>query len=367
MAGIYIHFPFCIQKCDYCDFFSDALDNRLELYLQALKKEILLRREDPHFNALSFSTLYFGGGTPSLLEPEQVEEILDAVRINLTLTPDAEITLEANPGTLSKEKLRRYFKSGVNRLSLGIQSFNDQELQLLGRMHSADEAIQAIQWAKDTGFSNLSLDFIYGLPGQSWEDFQKTLQRAVSFEPQHLSLYALSWSKHTKLGLKIIEQSISKPMDIIVGMMQRLMAQVLTSAGYHHYEVSNYALPGYECLHNLKYWESEPYLGLGPSAHSFIENERFWNVPDIAHYLDVLSENKPPTEEKEVLSGEECNLEKIALGLRTYKGIPVALVDDNASKINDLIKNRLAYIKDDHLILKEDGFLLADEIAVQLS
>lgn len=367
MAGIYIHFPFCIKRCDYCDFFSDTLNDNLSNYLEALEKEILLRSQDPTFKDLSYTTLYFGGGTPSLLDANQLDSILNAIQSNFTLIPNAEITIESNPGTLSFNKLKSYHEIGINRLSMGVQSFHAKELKLMGRIHSDKEAEQAIDWAKQAGFQNINLDFIYGLPSQTWEDFQQSLQKAVSFEPQHLSLYALSWSEHTTLGRKIIEQSVPKPMDIIVGMMQRLTAQVLTSAGYHHYEISNYALPGFECLHNLKYWQNATYLGLGPSAHSFVDNKRFWNVSNIPHYINVLANNKFPIEDKENLSIEERNLERIALGLRTYQGVPINLLNDNQDKVKDLIDNQLAFIKDNRLILQEDGFLLADEIAVQLS
>lgn len=367
MAGIYLHFPFCIQKCNYCDFFSDVLDNRLPQYVEAVKKEIVLRGKDSNFKDLSYTTLYFGGGTPSLLDPSQVDSILKTIQSNFSLTEDAEITIEINPGTVTPKKLRDYQALGINRLSIGIQSLNDKELKLMGRIHNSEEAQQSISWAREAGFKNISLDFIYGLPSQTWEDFQQSLQKAVAFEPQHLSLYALSWSEQTKLGLKIIEQSVPKPMDIIVGMMQRLAAQVLTSAGYHHYEISNYALPGFECLHNLKYWQSATYLGLGPSSHSFIQNERFWNVPDIPHYLESLSKDEFPIEDSELLSDKEKNLEKIALGLRTFQGVSLELLDESEEKVKDLIDNRLAYIEDNRFILKEDGFLLADEIAVQLS
>lgn len=367
MAGIYVHYPYCIRKCRYCDFYSEDKWTDDSQYIQSLLKEIELRSADPQFKNLTCQTLYFGGGTPSKMSAASIRLILSRIMDKFSFSPNPEITLEANPGTLSLQKLKDIHETGINRLSIGVQSFQSRELELLGRMHSVQEAEASIHFALKAGFENIGLDLIYGLPDQTMAVWKQSLEQAVDISPQHISAYALSWHGGTLIGQAIQQGILPEPDTDLVAEMQFETARYITEHGYEHYEISNFCRPGYHSKHNQSYWEGIPYLGLGPSAHSFVEDKRFWNVRDVMQYIHHLSNSQLPVESEEDLSEEDKRLESIALGLRTSKGLLKNVVLDKNSEIELLIEKGLAKVASERLCLTEEGFLLADEIATRLS
>ena len=365
-VGLYIHIPFCRKKCSYCDFYSVETDrSSIEHYIQALCHEITLRGKSSGI-PFPVDTIYFGGGTPSLLAPDQLVSILAHIDSQFRISQKPETTLEVNPGELTLEKLQGYREAGINRISLGIQSFQDHELQLLGRLHSAEQAENAVLLAKNSGFNQIGIDLIYGLPGQYIRSYKLNLRKAVLLRPHHISAYSLTWNTSTILGRKIKSNKLPRPDEDIIGDMFSETHNILSDAGYEHYEISNFAQPGCRCRHNEGYWTGKPYLGMGPSAHSFFHNERFWNIHDVNKYISVLSHNKLPVEEREVLSPEQIDLEHICLGLRRKEGIPVNLVQDKSESITVLVQSNLATLTDGILALTPKGLCVADELILRL-
>ncbi|WP_028316058.1 radical SAM family heme chaperone HemW [Desulfatibacillum aliphaticivorans] len=318
MGGLYIHVPFCRKKCRYCDFYSVTDDSAIPAYIQALKREMQIRDWD----AGPFDTVFFGGGTPSVLPPGRVAEILERASLIFGIAPDAEVTLEANPGTVSQNDLEAFQQAGVNRISLGVQSLDDQTLQFLGRIHSAFEARLALDWAMEAGFDSVGCDLIYGVPGQTRESWTKDLEDVLAYGPDHLSCYILTIEESTPLG-RALERGEFSPMDEgRVGELFLHTSDFLESKGFLHYEISNFSR-GREkaCRHNLHYWNHAPYLGLGPAAHSFLEIGRQWNVSDLEIYLAMVNAGRMPMEESEILTEEQHMLEWLYTGLRQAKGI----------------------------------------------
>ncbi len=287
--GLYLHIPFCQSKCGYCDFYSVTDLSKRTDFLRSLKNEIafyavLASKEN------IFDTIYLGGGTPSLLEPGQIEDILIQLTDVFTIDPSAEITLEVNPGTAEFKKLRAFNRAGINRLSIGIQSFNDNHLRLLERMHTADQARRSIEASREAGFENISLDFIYGVPGQSRDDWQMTLGSALAYKPEHISAYSLIIEPDTPFYWKRQHGQIQVPDDDHVADFFRYTREILCANQYIHYEISNFARS--EALvsrHNSKYWDHTPYLGFGPSAHSFWQNRRWGNRRSLDVYIRNLT------------------------------------------------------------------------------
>lgn len=363
MAGIYIHLPFCKRKCGYCDFYSVGADSKtIENYVRLLHEEIRLRKAAFPY---SVETIYLGGGTPSLVPSTLIERLIDRVRNTFQCQANMEISMEVNPGTVEKASWCAYQNAGINRISLGVQSFLDHELACLGRIHQAATAIQAYQDARDCGFDNIGIDLIYGLPGQTESEWKKNLQQAIELAPDHISTYCLSLSDTVPMAKKIHNGALP-PLDEDLGAaFMELAHEFLTKAGYRHYEISNYAKPGFECQHNQIYWDGGPYLGLGASAHSFNEKRRFWNVANIMQYESLLEQEQLPVETEEALSPSQLRMEQLALGLRTDTGVPLSFIGrENMARI--LVEENKAIIKKDRFILTLNGFMLADEIAVQL-
>ncbi len=367
MAGIYVHYPYCIKKCRYCDFYSEDKWTDDASYISALQQEIALRSVDPQFKDQTFQTLYLGGGTPSKMSAASLQFITSRILDNFSFDPDPEMTLEANPGTLSFQKLKDILAAGINRLSIGVQSFQNDELELLGRMHSVQEAEASIHFARKAGFENIGIDLIYGIPDQTLTGWKQSLEKAVSISPEHISAYALSWHGGTLIGQAIQQGVLPEPDVDLVAEMQFETSRYLSKYGYEHYEISNFCLPGYYSKHNQSYWDGSPYLGFGPSAHSFVENKRFWNVRNVKTYIDHLSDKKLPVDSEERLNEEDKKLEAIALGLRTRKGILKNLVLDKNSEIELLIEKGFCRVDSERIYLTETGFLLTDEIATRLS
>ena len=281
-AGLYIHIPFCKSKCGYCSFYSIKSLNLLPDFIDALNKEMKF------YSKLftSFDTVYLGGGTPSLLTPQQLETILKTVGKFYRIDPHAEITIEVNPGDVSLEYFRALRSLGINRLNIGIQSFDNQLLKFLGRRHSASDALASMEAARDAGFSNIGLDLIYGVHHQNIKSWEKTLQKAITLKPEHISCYQLSLAPKTPLYQIYQREGIKLPSNEQQAKYFFTTSEILENAGYLHYEVSNFARK--ECLkskHNMKYWQHVPYLGLGPAAHSFLGNKRWWNKSAVKTYL----------------------------------------------------------------------------------
>lgn len=366
MIGLYVHFPFCERKCPYCDFYSvEKGDQLIPKYLDAVVKEAELYADIfPHMKS-NIQTVYFGGGTPSLLWPVQIETLLREFDKTFGFASEAEITIEVNPGTVTLQSLRGYRSAGINRISIGVQSFNANELRLLGRIHTADQAENAVFLSARAGFEDIGIDLIYGIPDQSITDWRKTLTKAVSLGLTHISTYALTWDVSTALGRAIEAGELPRPDEDTVSEMFLLADNVLSDNGYEHYEVSNFARPGYHCSHNEGYWTGQSYLGLGPSAHSFVENQRFWNVSDVHQYINVLSQNRIPVDRREILSARQRELEGITLGLRRQEGIAVDGMQQD-DRMEGLVKEGFAVLHEGRIVLTSKGLLLADEIALHL-
>jgi len=316
--ALYIHFPFCRRRCSYCSFVSyQGRESDIPEYVKALKKELVLRAAGQRV-----SSIYFGGGTPSLLSPEQIHELLSVIPSHFTVDEASEVTLEANPGTVDEPYLADIMKLGINRLSLGVQSLDDGELALLGRIHTASEAGDAVRLARNAGFTNLSLDLIYGLPNQTLASWHRTLDELIGLSPEHISLYPLTLEADAPMRLAIQRAEVP-PIDPDLTADQYELAQdTLAAHGYHHYEISNWAKGGYECRHNLVYWHNLPYLGIGIAAHSYIHGHRLANTTDLDSYLNAFSSNLPPAWELDEEIGPELQLsETVILGLRLSEGV----------------------------------------------
>ena len=317
--ALYLHFPFCAHKCAYCDFNSHVpTPGEQAVYLQALGQEIALWAEA--VQGREVQTIYFGGGTPTLYPVRDLAALLDLLRESFTVSPDAEITCEANPGTVDERYLRTLFAAGVNRLSLGVQSFQDEELWLLGRIHTADEAIMAMACARAAGCQNLSLDLIAGLPGQTLDTWGKNIRAAAVLTPEHLSCYGLSIPKGTALGERLVRGEI-EPLDEETSVeIWECTDRTLTAMGYQHYEVSNFARPGFQCRHNLTYWRGGEYLGLGVSAASYWQGRRWTNLAEVPAYVKRVTAGQSVVEEAESLPAGERLRERLMLAVRMAEG-----------------------------------------------
>jgi oxygen-independent coproporphyrinogen-3 oxidase len=322
-GGIYVHIPFCVHKCPYCDFYSITDQSLKPRYLKALIGEMQMVPSA----SLVFDTLYLGGGTPSVYEPADIEQIIDSAVGQYKIAPDAEITLEVNPGTVTFDSLKAYRAVGINRLNIGVQSFRDANLKFLGRIHSAEDATAALKWARQSGFDNIGIDFIYGLQNQTPEQWRADLDQAVAFNPEHLSCYILTSEPGTPLHGDLQAGLYNLQPDDKIRNLFDLTAEILENKGYIHYETSNFACKPdsgaapFISRHNLKYWTFAPYLGFGASAHSFIEPQRRWNVSNVHEYLNKTEAGRPPVEATEDLTREQLLMETIYLGLRTCTGI----------------------------------------------
>jgi oxygen-independent coproporphyrinogen-3 oxidase len=312
-------------------------------------------------------SVFFGGGTPSLLDPATVLDLLECMRKTFRFSERPEITIEANPGTLTLEKLRGYRNAGVNRISLGVQSFSDGDLRMLGRIHCAKQGKEAFRLSRKAGFENIGLDLIFGIPGQTLDAWEGTLETAISLSPEHVSAYALTLHPGTPFARRIRAGEVSMPEeDFTAGLFQKT-ADALALAGYEHYEVSNFALPKKRCRHNEGYWTFRPYLGFGPSAHSYADGKRFWNTGILNRYMEVLSQGLPPVAGSERIGPAQRKLEALALGLRRREGVDVGLIGKRVSRIPDLVREGIALLDGGSLKLTEKGLLLADAVAADLA
>lgn len=324
-AALYIHIPFCEKRCVYCDFYTVAgVESRLPDYIKALKKEMALRATEAFWQRQRFATIFFGGGTPSLLAPPEIAEILDTVFSSFYFEEHPEITLEANPGTITSAQLARYRAAGINRLSLGIQSLHADELERLDRIHTPQQAIDAVVMARHAGFDNINMDFIFALPQQTLSQWQDNLAQAVELRPTHISAYNLTIEPGTPLDVKIRKGEIQPLSEEAERAFYQFTIDFLEQHGWQQYEVSNFAKPGYEARHNIKYWDGSAYLGLGASAHSYDGKRRFWNVANLRKYLEALAADRCPEDNAEPLTQQQKIFETAFLGLRQRRGVDLA-------------------------------------------
>jgi oxygen-independent coproporphyrinogen-3 oxidase len=370
-AGLYIHIPFCRKKCRYCDFYSVTDPSLQSGYLKALQQEMRLAAAS--HPALSFDTLYLGGGTPSALGIGAVEEIINAARRAFSFLPDTEVTVEVNPGTVDLDSLQRLRQAGANRLNVGVQSFRARNLAFLGRIHSAIEAERVLAWSHAAGFDNIGIDLIYGIPGQTPDSWKIDLVRALDGDLSHLSCYSLTFEPGTPLEVDLRRGKFTAADEDRVAELYLQALEVLGRGGFEQYEIANFARSrGRRSRHNCKYWSFSPYLGLGPSAHSFIEPERFWNCADVDRYFRQLDNGRRPIEESETLTREELMIEAVYLGLRLSDGIDMSAFNDRfgigfmehfGTKSAAFELEGLLTITAGHCRLTPRGMLLLDTIA----
>jgi oxygen-independent coproporphyrinogen III oxidase len=392
-SGIYIHIPFCRSRCSYCDFATGMYESvQAERYVRALTKEIgvfgakIFSRpveaiSQTHDGALLHArgvagddadTVYFGGGTPSLLSAAQVERILEAVRARFRVAADAEVTMEMNPGTVTPEVARALRRVGVNRASFGLQTFDDAQLRRLGRTHTAADARRTLAVLREAGFTNVSFDLIAGLPGQSVADWSRNLEEALALRPEHLSLYLLEVHEGTPLAEQIERGFWPRPDADEAAEMYRLLVERTAAAGYEQYEISNFCLPGRESRHNLKYWTGRPYYGFGCSAHSFDGRSARWaNERDAARYVELIETRGGAVAERSELSARDAGAEALFLGLRLTRGVDLSEhralygADVRAEHAADLARFKeagLVELEGERLRLTLDGALLSNEV-----
>lgn len=372
MAGLYLHIPFCKQACYYCDFhFSTDNKYRIDL-VKAMVKELTLQKE--YLPGRVMETVYLGGGTPSILAFGELKQLFVSIHENFTITTDAEITLEANPDDLQPEKLEELKSVGINRLSIGIQTFDDRLLEFLHRAHTGEEAQQSVLDARRSGFDNISIDLIYGIPGLTNEYWKETIRKALVLSPEHVSAYALTVEERTVFGHQLKKGKFPLTDEETVAQQFEILMDEMDTAGYHHYEISNFCKPGRMAVHNSNYWKREHYLGIGPSAHSYRGDSRQFNVKNNALYIRSIEQGTLPFE-KETLSREDQINDYILTSLRTSWGLNTQTLleewkDDlwmrASAQLRPLIDAGTIEIADHILRLTRKGKLLADKITEDL-
>ena len=367
--GLYVHIPFCLRKCNYCDFCSfDSLDKQKRTeYVSALIREIKsYKREDK----VLVDTVYFGGGTPSLLETFEFEAIVDAIRESSEISSDYEFTIEVNPKTLALEKMRFFKSQGVNRISIGLQSIHENEMKILGRIHNYNDFKDAYSAARDAGISNISVDVMYGIPEQTKISFEETLRSVIDLQPEHISVYGLILEEGTRFWE--IKDKLSLPSEDEECDMYYSACDLLASEGYSHYEISNYSKQGFESRHNLKYWRCESYIGVGISAYSYFEDRRYGNTNDLDEYL---SKNVTKYSMDDPIDPETHSFEYAMLALRLAEGISLSeyenifgldFISSRKAKIDEYIKLGYMQSSGDRLFLTERGFYISNTILSEL-
>ena len=375
-TACYIHIPFCDHKCVYCDFYSIITSDNVQSFLKCLKKEI------EHYSAIysgerELMSIYFGGGTPSLMEPDYISEIINNIRENFNVEKNAEITLETNPGTVSLEKLKMFRALGVNRLSIGIQSFDDYELKFLTRIHDSETAIKTVNYAMEAGFENVSLDLIFNLPGQTKSKWIKNLEQAVKLPIKHISAYSLILERGTILNKMVLDGKVKIADEDYDAELYETTIELLISNGFYQYEVSNFAKPGFECTHNNAYWHYIDYFGFGTSAHSFVDGKRWWNLSSLKMYIDKIEKSGDAIAGSEIISSEKAMDEYIMLDLRS-SGLNIKMLENRfGNKGIEWLKNKYSYfelLKNQDFVMKNDGIIkltskgyaICDEILAEI-
>ena len=371
MAGIYIHIPFCKKACHYCNFHFSTSTKQIEPLVDCLIKEIGLRKD---YTNETIETIYFGGGTPSILSTVQIQKILLTVKEHYTVSNDAEITLESNPDDITADKLQQWKAMGINRLSIGIQSFREEDLLWMNRAHNASQAYNCIKLAQEAGLNNITIDLIYGVPNLSDEHWKENIYTALSLNIPHLSCYALTVEPKTALD-KLIQNKKKEAIDTDKQATHFLiLMEALKNAGFEHYEISNFAIPGYRSKHNSSYWQGKHYIGIGPSAHSFNGNSRQWNIANNTLYTQSISNSILPSE-IEILTLQQQFNEYVMTALRTIDGIDLNYLTERYGndkflhtkrEINKWIIQGLALVSEKNIKLTPSGKLMADGIASDL-
>ena len=368
-AGLYLHIPFCSSRCSYCDFATGLYQSELaERYVTALVEEIRTSR----YRGEIVDTTYFGGGTPSLLTPAQLDRVLATVHEQFAIAPNSEITIEINPGSVTREKLEAFCSLGINRASFGAQTFDDRELAKLGRSHTASDALRTFADLRNAGFDNISFDLIAGLPGQTLEGWQRNVAQAIELNPEHLSFYLLEVHSGTPLAEHIRRGLQPVPDDDLAGVMYQWMLDRASGAGYEHYEISNLCRPGFHSRHNTKYWTAEPYYGFGCSAHSYDGQTRRWsNHRDVLKYMEMIERGESVVVEEQELTDTDVRAEALFLGMRLMRGVDVRRyresfgVDLREQHAADLERFRSAGLLEfdgDLIRLTRSGALLSNEV-----
>ena len=376
---LYIHVPFCIRKCAYCDFLSGPADDKtIECYVGKLIEEIQAHGAGETMDKNIVTTIFFGGGTPSILSGSQMRRIMEAVKANFDIAEDAEISMEANPGTVTKEKLECYRQADINRISFGLQSADDEELKLLGRIHTWEEFLESFQLARECGFDNINVDLISAIPKQTLESWESSLRNVIALEPEHISAYSLIVEEGTPFCEKYgegAECEVLLPSEEDERQMYHCTEALLREAGYHRYEISNYAKPGRECRHNLGYWERKNYLGIGLGASSLIDNVRYKNTECLEDYIQWSCELNKIQKEREILSKAEQMEEFIFLGLRKMEGISKKLFQNTfgmtleqcyGKNIQNMIEKGLLVMEEDVLKLTKAGIDISNYVFTEL-
>ncbi len=385
MAGIYIHIPFCKQACYYCNFhFSTSLALKAEMVSSIIdeikirstalfekdKKEIAILQSPDEL----IETIYFGGGTPSLLSQDEMISVLSAIKANYNVNPDAEITIETNPDDINIETLQSWKNAGINRLSIGIQSFVERDLVWMNRAHNANQALECIRLAREIGFNNFSIDLIFGTPGLSNEEWERNVQTVIDLKVPHISSYALTVEPKTALQKMIVLKKKEDVNNDLQAAQYLMLMSMLRNAGYEHYEISNFAKPGFRSRHNSSYWQGETYIGIGPSAHSYDGKMRMWNKANNPIYIKSIKEGTLPFE-TEILTQTQKLDEYIMTSLRTIEGTDLQFIENNFSKeerkrienvISQNVEKTHFFINNEKVILTDEGKLFADAIAVKL-
>jgi oxygen-independent coproporphyrinogen-3 oxidase len=371
---LYIHIPFCIKKCLYCDFFSVPYNAQTAVnYTAALCKELSLKKDF----AQSLKAIYIGGGTPSLLPDKCFTKLFQCLRNNYHFSPDIEITVETNPGTISESKIQTMLDAGANRFSIGVQSFQDDELKFLGRIHNSGDATRTIETLIKHGIENFSIDLMYGIPGQTMDSWKASLRNAVELSPTHISTYELTPEENTPLYAIIKSDTIAMPDEDLILEMYNHTIDYLAGHGYEHYEISNFALPGFKCSHNLNYWNRGEYIGAGAGAHSFVNGVRTKNIADVNRYIDSLNIGIIPETESFMITPAESLKEIIFLGLRKTEGIRIKNIPSSTTGDREALKKLFdasgemicdGYLElnEDYLRLTRKGIVISNTIIVKL-
>jgi oxygen-independent coproporphyrinogen-3 oxidase len=371
MAGIYIHIPFCKQKCSYCDFhFSTTFQSYRQEMIDSIVKEIEIRKE--YLLDQQIETIYFGGGTPSLLTSDELKIIFQKIKSLFDISKTLEITLEANPDDISIESLDRWKSIGINRLSIGLQSFREEDLKWMNRAHTSEESLNCVALAKEKGFDNISIDLIYGLPNFTLEDWKKNIQTVIDFGIPHISAYCLTVEDKTALSKWVKDHKIITANEDQQSEQFEYLISELERNGIHQYEISNFSTLNFESKHNSNYWKGKHYLGIGPSAHSFNGTSRSWNISNNRKYIQLIQDNQP-TFETEILSIADQFNELLLIGLRTVIGVNLEQLKTIQTpsekfwkKVNKMESDAWLILTDTHIVLTKEGRLKADYIASEL-
>ena len=368
-SALYIHIPFCDHKCIYCDFYSIITEDNILPYLNSLKKEIA------HYSGLYsldriYTSIYFGGGTPSLMQPEYISEIISIIKKCYSVSNNAEITMETNPGTVDREKLKSFYNIGINRISIGIQSFDESDLKFLTRIHDKETAIKTVNDANEIGYENISIDLIFNLPGQTKEKWESNLKIAVQLPVTHISAYSLILEKGTILNKMVIDGKVKIEDNDYDADLYEMCLNFLEKKNFLQYEVSNFAKPGFECRHNNAYWRYKDYIGFGTSSHSFVNGKRWWNYSSLKRYLSEINNNNHAVANSEYINKEQMLNEYIMLALRS-RGLELNefrnifgedWIKVKQDYLNTLVNNNFLIIDDNYIRLTKSGYAVCDEI-----